>query len=60
MVGRLGIFTLSPSIADEMDIAGVIKPSAIRVAQPMSEGTIIHAGPRFFSLAYNANIPPSP
>ena len=42
MTGTSGLMALMPSTADEMEMAGVMKPSAIRVAQPMSAGIMIH------------------
>ena len=45
--GISGLIIASPSTAEEMDIAGVINPSAIRVEHPINAGKIIHF---FFSF----------
>ena len=49
-----------PSTAEDIEMAGVMKPSAISVAQPMSAGMIIHLYFLFFKSAKSAKIPPSP
>ena len=60
IIGISGKILLTPSTAEEIEMAGVIKPSAISVAQPMSAGIMIHLSLRFFNNANKAKIPPSP
>ena len=59
--GRLwsGLSSLRPSMAEVIDIGGVIMPSASKAAPPMMAGIMSH---RFCRLtnAYSAKIPPSP
>jgi hypothetical protein len=50
----------NPSIADVTEIAGVINPSEISVAQPMMAGKITQPALYLLTSAYNAKIPPSP
>ena len=57
--GISGLTILNPSTAEEIDIAGVIKPSAIKVEQPIRAGRITHLR-LFFNKANKAKIPPSP
>ena len=59
-MGKSGLILLSPSTADEIEIAGVMNPSAKSVAQPINAGMITHLIRRFFNKANNAKIPPSP
>ncbi len=58
--GNSGFMLLIPSTAEEMEIAGVIKPSARSVAQPIRAGIMTHLTLFAFSNAKRANIPPSP
>ena len=60
MTGTSGFMALMPSTADDIEMAGVIKPSAISVAQPIRAGIMIHFNLLFLSKANNAKIPPSP
>ena len=60
IIGISGKMLFTPSTADEIEMAGVIKPSAISVAQPMSAGIMIHLIFFFLSKANKAKIPPSP
>ena len=60
MTGTSGFMALMPSTADDIEMAGVIKPSAMSVAQPIRAGIMIHFNLLFLSKANNAKIPPSP
>ena len=51
---------LIPSTAEDIDIAGVMNPSAIRVEHPINAGIIIHRYLLSFRRANKANIPPYP
>lgn len=55
-----GYINRNPSMADEIEMDGVINPSAIKVPQPTTAGMISHFAFRFLKSAYKANIPPSP
>src|SRR5215203_505882 len=50
----------SPSIAEVTLMAGVMKPSEIRVAHPMIAGKITQLALYRLTKAYKAKIPPSP
>lgn len=50
-VGRVGKRRLSPSTAEEIEMAGVRNPSEIRVAHPMSAGKMIQRPPGLRSSA---------
>ena len=60
IIGRSGLIFAKPSTADEIEMAGVINPSAINEAQPINVGTIIHLAFLSFNKAYKAKMPPSP
>ena len=60
ITGTSGLILLIPSTAEEMEMAGVMNPSARSVAQPMSAGITIHFAFFSFNKAYKAKIPPSP
>ena len=49
-----------PSTAEEIEIAGVINPSANKVEQPIKAGIITHFIRLDFNKAKRAKIPPSP
>ena len=51
---------LTPSTAEEIEMAGVINPSAISVEHPIKAGMIIQRYLRSFKSANKAKIPPSP
>ncbi len=59
-VSKLGYIIVKPSTADEIEIGGVINPSAIKDAQPINAGIIVHFALYLLTNAYNAKIPPSP
>src|SRR4051812_37519311 len=59
-VSMCGYKIFNPSTADEIEIGGVINPSAINDAQPISAGMIVHFALYLRTNAYNAKIPPSP
>ena len=42
MTGTSGLIALIPSTAEDIEMAGVMKPSAISVAQPINAGMMIH------------------
>ena len=42
IMGISGLTTLNPSTDDEMEIAGVIKPSESKVAHPIKAGITTH------------------
>ena len=48
MTGISGKMLFTPSTAEEIEIAGVMNPSAIKVAQPIKAGMMIHL--TFFSF----------
>ena len=58
--GKSGLMLLIPSTAEDMEIAGVINPSAIKVAQPINAGIITQRTRLVLSKANKAKIPPSP
>ena len=58
--GKSGLMLLIPSTAEEIEMAGVINPSARRVAQPINAGIITHLIRFAFNSAKSAKIPPSP
>ena len=60
MTGISGKMLFTPSTAEEIEMAGVMNPSAINVAQPMRAGMMIHLAFFSFSKANSAKIPPSP
>ena len=60
ITGTSGLMLLMPSTAEEMEMAGVMNPSASKVAQPMSAGITTQRTFRSFSKAKRAKIPPSP
>ena len=59
-VSKPGYIIVKPSTADEIEIGGVINPSAIKDAQPINAGIIVHFALYLLTNAYNAKIPPSP
>jgi len=60
IVGNSGYNIFRPSIAEEMEIAGVIKPSASNAEHPINVAMRGHFKGCFFTRAYKENIPPSP
>ena len=55
-----GLKILSPSIADDTDMGGVIMPSASKAAPPIIAGHFNHFNFALLTKAYNEKIPPSP
>jgi hypothetical protein len=47
-------------MAEEIEMGGVMNPSAINVAQPMIAGKIVQLTLYLRTNAYSAKIPPSP
>src|SRR6188768_4116709 len=60
MVGISGLKYLNPSIADETEMEGVIRPSASKALPPIIAGKASHLYLDFLTRAYNEKIPPSP
>ena len=60
ITGKSGKIFSIPSTAEEIEIAGVINPSANKVEQPIKAGIITHFMRRDFNKAKSAKIPPSP
>ena len=55
-----GYKIVKPSTAEEMEIGGVIKPSAMSDAHPNNAGIKVHFALYRRTIAYKAKIPPSP
>ena len=55
-----GYKMINPSTAEDIEIGGVIKPSAINAAHPINAGIIVHLALYLRTNANNAKIPPSP
>ena len=59
-VGKPGLLMVSPSMAEEILMAGVINPSEISVAHPIMARYTTHFALYRLTSAYRANIQPSP